>query len=148
MLYCHNLTRGSINIKDISFGLKNKFLMIHYNLYQFDIIKIKKDYYENVKPVCTCTKSAGNKYGYRKLKTYDFGFHKNNVENAFCSGNITDIKGVNNLCIKFDPKQKDIINIIDNNGYLTKYQFDRKEKGDKLKKVEHICLFEKDNSKS
>lgn len=148
LLYCHNLTRGSINIKDISFGLKNKFLMIHYNLYQFDIIKIKKDYYENGKPVCTCTKSAGNKYGYRKLKTYDFGFHKNNVENAFCSGNITDIKGVNNLCIKFDPKQKDIINIIDNNGYLTKYQFDRKEKGDKLKKVEHICLFEKDNSKS
>ena len=42
LLYCHNLGNGSLNIKDISFGLKNKFILIHYNLYQFDLIKIKR----------------------------------------------------------------------------------------------------------
>ena len=41
----------------------------------------------------------------------------------------------------FDPKQKEIINIVDNNGFLTVYQFDRKEKGDKLKLVKNVCLF-------
>ena len=143
LLYCHYLTKGSINIKDISFGLKKKFLMIHYNLHQFDIIKINKDY-ENGKAVCTCSKSV-NRFGYKRLRTYDFGFRKNSVENAFCSGNIINKKGATDFCIKFDPKQKDIINIIDNNGYLTQYQFDRKEKGDKLKSVKNICLFEIEN---
>ncbi len=43
LLYCLNLGKGSLNIQDISFGLKNKFLLIHYNTYQFDLIKIKKN---------------------------------------------------------------------------------------------------------
>ena len=37
LLYCHNLSKGNLNIQDISFGLKNKFMMIHYNMFQFDI---------------------------------------------------------------------------------------------------------------
>ena len=36
LLYCLNLGKGSLNIQDISFGLKNKFFLIHYNTYQFD----------------------------------------------------------------------------------------------------------------
>ena len=147
LLYCQNLTKGNINIKDISFGLKNKFLMIHYNLYQFDIIKLNKDY-EIKKAICTCNKNAGNRFGYKRLRTYDFGFRKNGIENAYCSGNILNTKGASNICIKFDPKQKNIINIIDNNGYLTEYEFDRKEKGDKLKSIKNVCLFEIDDTKS
>ena len=136
LLYCHNLGNGSLNIKDISFGLKNKFMMIHYNLYQFDLIKLKKGT-EGTK--CTCGK--GNKM-YKRLKTYNFGFRKDKVENAYCYGNIEKGRGANDFSIHFDPKQKEIINIVDNNGYLTVYQFDRKEKGDKLKLIRNISLFE------
>ena len=137
LLYCHNLGNGSLNIKDISFGLKNKFILIHYNLYQFDLIKIKKDF-ERAK--CTCVKSS-NKYGYKKLNTYNFSFNKDKIVNAYSYGNIEKKKGANDFCVQFDPKQKEIINIVDNNGYLTVYQFDRKEKGDKLKLVKNAFLF-------
>ena len=137
LLYCHNLGNGSLNIKDISFGLKNKFILIHYNLYQFDLIKIKNDF-ERAK--CTCVKSS-NKYGYKKLNTYNFSFNKDKIANAYSYGNIEKKKGANDFCVQFDPKQKEIINIVDNNGYLTVYQFDRKEKGDKLKLVKNVFLF-------
>ena len=138
LLYCHNLGKGNLNIKDISFGLKNKFMMIHYNLYQFDLIKLKKDI---EKAKCTCVKST-NKYGYRKQKTFDFSFNKDKIDNAYSYGKIEKKKGANDFCVHFDPKQKEIINIVDNNGNLTVYQFDRKEKGDKLKLVKNVCLFE------
>ena len=111
--------------------------MIHYNLYQFDLIKIKKDF-ERAK--CTCVKSS-NKYGYKKLNTYNFSLNKDKIANAYSYGNIEKKKGANDFCVQFDPKQKEIINIVDNNGYLTVYQFDRKEKGDKLKLVKNAFLF-------
>ena len=138
LLYCHNLGNGSLNIRDISFGLKNKFLLIHYNLYQFDIVKLKKGS-EGAK--CTCVK---NPKRFKKLNTYNFGFHKDKVENAYCYGEMEKGKGANDFSVHFDPKQKEIINIVDNNGYLTVYQFDRKEKGDKLKLVKNVCLFEEE----
>ena len=141
LLYCHDLGKGSLNIKDISFGLKNKFMMIHYNLYQFDLIKLKQD---NEKAKCTCVKNA-NRYGYRKLKTFDFSFKKDKIENAYCYGIIEKNKGATDFCVHFDPKQKDFINIVDDNGDLKVYQFDRKEKGDKLKLVKNVCLFENES---
>ena len=140
LLYCHHLGNGNLNIKDISFGLKNKFIMIHYNTYQFDLIKKNKD---GDKGKCTCNKNS-NRF-YRRLNTYDLGFNKSKIENAYCKGNLSKAKGANDFCVRFDPKQKEIINIIDNNGYLTVYQFDRKEKGDKLKLIKNICLFEEDS---
>ena len=137
LLYCYNLGKGNLHIKDISFGLKNKFMMIHYNLYQFDLIKKNID-----RTKCSCVKN-GKKYGYKRLKTYDFGFNKKEkIENAYCCGFIEKKKGATDFCVQFDPKQKEIINIIDNNGFLTSYQFDRKEKGDKLKLVKSVSLFE------
>ena len=137
LLYCYNLGKGNLHIKDISFGLKNKFMMIHYNLYQFDLIKKNID-----KAKCSCVKN-GKKFGYKRLKTYDFGFNKKEkIENAYCCGFIEKKKGATDFCVQFDPKQKEIINIIDNNGFLTSYQFDRKEKGDKLKLVKSVSLFE------
>ena len=138
LLYCHNLSKGNLNIQDISFGLKNKFMMIHYNMFQFDIIKIKK---ENGRAQCTCAKKS-NKFGYKRLKTYDFGFNKSKIDNSYCKGELLKKNGANNFCVHFDPKQKEIINIVDNNGYLTVYQFDRKEKGDKLKLIKNVSLFE------
>ena len=138
LLYCHNLSKGNLNIQDISFGLKNKFMMIHYNMFQFDIIKIKK---ENERAQCTCAKKS-NKFGYKRLKTYDFGFNKSKIDNSYCKGELLKKNGANNFCVHFDPKQKEIINIVDNNGYLTVYQFDRKEKGDKLKLIKNVSLFE------
>ena len=137
LLYCYNLGKGNLHIKDISFGLKNKFMMIHYNLYQFDLIKKNID-----RTKCSCVKN-GKKFGYKRLKTYDFGFNKKEkIENAYCCGFIEKKKGATDFCVQFDPKQKEIINIIDNNGFLTSYQFDRKEKGDKLKLVKSVSLFE------
>jgi len=141
LLYCHNLSKGNLSIQDISFGLKNKFMMVHYNMYQFDIIKIKKD---NERAQCTCTKK-GNKFGYKRLKTYDFSFNKSKVENSYCKGELLKKRGANSFCVHFDPKQKENINIVDNNGYLTVYQFDRKEKGDKLKLVKNMSLLEEDS---
>ena len=141
LLYCHNLSKGNLNIQDISFGLKNKFMMIHYNLYQFDLIKLKKD---NEKAKCTCVKNT-NRYGYRKLKTFDFSFKKDKIENAYSYGIIDKNKGATDFCVHFDPKQKDFINIVDDNGDLKVYQFDRKEKGDKLKLVKNVCLFENES---
>ena len=141
LLYCHNLSKGNLSIQDISFGLKNKFMMVHYNMYQFDIIKIKKD---NERAQCTCAKKS-NKFGYKRLKTYDFSFNKSKVENSYCKGELLKKRGANSFCVHFDPKQKEIINIVDNNGYLTVYQFDRKEKGDKLKLIKNISLFEEDS---
>ena len=138
LLYCHNLSKGNLNIQDISFGLKNKFMMIHYNMFQFDIIKVKK---ENERAQCTCAKKS-NKFGYKRLKTYDFGFNKSKIDNSYCKGELLKKNGANNFCVHFDPKQKEIINIVDNNGYLTVYQFDRKEKGDKLKLIKNVSLFE------
>jgi len=141
LLYCHNLSKGNLSIQDISFGLKNKFMMVHYNMYQFDIIKIKKN---NERAQCACAKK-GNKFGYKRLKTYDFSFNKSKVENSYCKGELLKKRGANSFCVHFDPKQKEIINIVDNNGYLTVYQFDRKEKGDKLKLIKNISLFEEDS---
>ena len=139
LLYCHNLGNGSLNINEISFGLKNKFIMIHYNMYQFDIIKLKKG---NEGAKCTCVK---NPKRFKKLNTYNFGFRNDKVENAYCYGQIEKGKGANDFSIHFDPKKKEIINIVDNNGYLTVYQFDRKERGDKLKLVKSVCLFEEES---
>ena len=143
LLYCHNLGKGSLNIQDISFGLKNKFILIHYNNYQFDLIKIKKEF---ERAQCTCGKNS-NRYGYKRLNTYDFGFNKAKIENSYCQGELLKGKGVNEFCLHFDSKQKEIINIVDNGGNLTVYQFDRKEKGDKLKLVKKVSLFD-DNSQN
>ena len=86
---------------------------------------------------------SGKKYGYKRLKTYDFGFNKKEkIENAYCYGFIEKKKGATDFCVQFDPKQKEIINVVDNNGVLTSYQFDRKEKGDKLKIIKSVSLFE------
>ena len=140
LLYCLNLGKGSLNIQNISFGLKNKFLLIHYNNYQFDLIKIKKEF---ERTQCTCGKT--NKFGYKRLRTYDFGFNKAKIENSYCKGELLKGKGANEFCIHFDSKQKEIINIVDNGGNLTVYEFDRKEKGDKLKLVKKVSLFNDDS---
>ena len=139
LLYCHNLGNGSLNINEISFGLKNKFVMINYNMYQFDIIKLKKG---NEGAKCTCVK---NPKRFKKLNTYNFGFRNDKIENAYWYGSIEKGKGSNEFSIHFDQKKKEIINIVDNNGYLTVYQFDRKERGDKLKLVKSVCLFEEES---
>ena len=120
--------------------------MFYYNMYQIDIIKMDK---EKDKVKCECYKhpdgESGNKFGYRRLQTFDFR-SKNKIENVniYSSGTILNKKGWNIFCSQFDPKRKDIINVVNNGGFLTVYQFDRKEKGDKFKTLNNICLFEED----
>ena len=142
LLYCIFLGKGELNIKDINLGIKNKFLMFYYNKNQIDIIKLDKEG-ENIK--CNCSKFSENKFGYKRLRTFDFNYKKNKIENPYSSLSILNKKGLDELCCQFDPKQKDIINIVNNGGTLTVYHFDRKEKGDKFKCIKNICLFKEDN---
>ena len=143
LLYCIFLGKGELNIKDINFGLKNKFLMFFYNMNQIDIIKLDKER-ENAK--CNCSKFSDNKFSYKRLKTFDFNSKKNKIENVYSSFTILNKKGWNEFCCQFDPKQKDIINIVNNGGILNVYHFDRKEKGDKFKLVKNVCLFEENKT--
>ena len=78
----------------------------------------------------------------KRLSTFDY--NKGKIENAYSSGYILNKKGWNIFNCKFDPKQKDIINVVNNGGFVTVYHFDRKEKGDKFKSLKNICLFEED----
>ena len=128
LLYCIYLGKGELNIKDINLGLKNKFLMFYYNTNQIDLIKLDKER-ENTR--CNCSKYSENKFGYKRLKTFDFDSKKNKIENAYSTGITLNKKGWNEFCCQFDPKQKDIINVVNNGGVLTEYHFDRKDKGDK-----------------
>jgi len=141
LLYCLFLGKGNINIKDINFGIKDKFLMFYYNMYQIDIIKLNKE--EKIVK-CECAKHSENKFALKRLKTFDFNSNKGKIENAYSSGTILNKKGWNIFNCQFDPKKKDIINVVNNGGFLTVYQFDRKEKGDKFKSLKNICLFEED----
>ncbi len=143
LLYCLYLGKGNLNIKDISFGLKSKFLMFYYNMYQIDVIKLDK-LKENQKVRCECSNQGVNKFSYKRLRTFDYNGGKGKIDNIFASGTILSTKGWNIFCCQFYPKKKDIINVIDNGGFLTVYQFDRKEKGDKMKTIKITCLFEED----
>ena len=143
LLYCLFLGKGNLNIKDIGFGLKSKFLMFYYNMYQIDVVKLDK-LDENHKVKCECSKHGDNKFSKKKKKTFDSSGSKSKIENIFASGIILNTKGWNVFRCHFDPKKKDIINVVDNGGFLTVYQFDRKEKGDKMKTIKIHCLFEED----
>ena len=139
LLYCIFLGKGNLNIKDINFGIKDKFLMFYYNMYQIDVIKLNK---ENNIVKCDCYKNVEKKNALKRLSTFDY--NKGKIENAYSSGYILNKKGWNIFNCKFDPKQKDIINVVNNGGFVTVYHFDRKEKGDKFKSLKNICLFEED----
>ena len=138
LLLCLTLGKGNLDINDIGFGIKSKFLMFYYNMNKIDIIKTDKDPHR-VK--CTCSGISDNK-NFKRLKT--FSQNSNKIENVYSSGTVLNKKGEFNVNCQFDPKQKDIINVVDNEGYLTVYQFDRKEKGDSFKPIKHFCLFEED----
>jgi hypothetical protein len=139
LLYCLYLGNDTYNINDINLGIKNKFLMIYYKVYQIDIIKMDKDL-KKVK--CTCS-DDNNKFIYKRLKTFDFN-NKSKINNVYSSGTIINKgKYLEYLC-QFDPKKKDIINVVNNGGFLTVYQFDRKQEGDKFKTLKNVCLFEED----
>ena len=139
LLYCLYLGNDNYNINDINLGIKNKFLMFYYKVYQIDIIKMDK---ELKKVKCNCSDS-NNKFLYKRLKTFDFN-NKSRINNVYSSGTIINKgKYLEYLC-QFDPKKKDIINVFNNGGFLTVYQFDRKQEGDKFKTLKNICLFEED----
>ncbi len=139
LLYCLYLGNDNYNINDINLGIKNKFLMFYYKVYQIDIIKMDK---ELKKVKCNCSDS-NNKFLYKRLKTFDFN-NKSRINNVYSSGTIINKgKYLEYLC-QFDPKKKDIINVVNNGGFLTVYQFDRKQEGDKFKTLKNICLFEED----
>ena len=139
LLYCLYLGNDNYNINDINLGIKNKFLMFYYKVYQIDIIKMDK---ELKKVKCNCSDS-NNKFLYKRLKTFDFN-NKSRINNVYSSGIIINKgKYLEYLC-QFDPKKKDIINVVNNGGFLTVYQFDRKQEGDKFKTLKNICLFEED----
>jgi len=139
LLYCLYLGNDNYNINDIKLGIKNKFLMFYYKVYQIDIIKMDK---ELKKVKCNCSDS-NNKFLYKRLKTFDFN-NKSRINNVYSSGTIINKgKYLEYLC-QFDPKKKDIINVVNNGGFLTVYQFDRKQEGDKFKTLKNICLFEED----
>ena len=142
LLYCLFLGKGDINIKDINLGIKDKFLMFYYNMYQIDIIKLNK---ENNSVKCNCPQHSENKFALKRLRTFDFNSNKGKIENVYSSGTLLNKKGWNDFNCQFDPKQKDIVNVVNNGGFLTVYQFDRKEKGDKFKSLKNICLFEEDS---
>lgn len=138
LLYCLNLGNDNYKINYINLGIKNKFLMFYYNEYQIDIIKMDK---ELKKVKCTCSDS-NNKFIYKRLKTFDFNSNKSKINNVYSSGTIVNKgKYLEYLC-QFDPKKKDIINVVNNGGFLTVYQFDRKQEGAKFKTLKTICLFE------
>jgi hypothetical protein len=142
LLLCLNLGKGNLNINEISFGIKNKFILFYYNMNKIAIIKTNKDL-QRIK--CSCGTDNKN---FRRLKTYNYNSNNINysdkIENAYSSGTVLNKKGKLNICCQFDPKKKDIINVVDNEGYLTVYQFDRKEKGDDCNILKNICLFEED----
>ena len=146
LIYCLFLGKGTFDINNINLGIKNKFLMFYYNMSQIDVIKMDK---EKDKVKCECYKypdgESANKFGYKRLHTFDFR-SKSKIENSniYSSCTILNKKGWNIFCCQFDPKKKDIINVVNNGGFLTVYQFDRKEKGDKFKTLNNICLFEED----
>ena len=147
LLYCLFLGNADLNIMDINLGLKNKFLMFHYNLYQLDIIKID---IKNKKVKCECSKYTDNnknKAVYKRLKTYDFNNKKNKIEKVYCSGTILNKNKATDFICQFDPKKKDIINVVNDIGFLTVYQFDRKKEGDKFKTIKNVSLFEEDLDK-
>ena len=116
--------------------------MFHYNMFQVGIIKINK--YNQIAK-CDCFKhTENNKNALKRLKTYDYNSNNNKIENTYASGTILNKKGWNDFVCQFDPKNKSIINVVNNGGFLTVYQFDRKEKGDKFKPLKNFCLFEED----
>ena len=140
LLYCLYLGNDNYNINDINLGIKNKFLMFYYKVYQIDIIKMDK---ELKKVKCTCS-DGNNKFIYKRLKTFDFNNNKSKINNVYSSVTIINKgKYLEYLC-QFDPKKKDIINVVNNGGFLTVYQFDRKQEGDKFKTLKNVCLFEED----
>ena len=140
LLYCLYLGNDNYNINDINLGIKNKFLMFYYKVYQIDIIKMDK---ELKKVKCTCS-DGNNKFIYKRLKTFDFNNNKSKINNVYSSATIINKgKYLEYLC-QFDPKKKDIINVVNNGGFLTVYQFDRKQEGDKFKTLKNVCLFEED----
>ena len=144
LLYCLFLGNADLNIMDINFGLKNKFLMFHYNLYKIDIIKMD---IQNKKVKCECYKyndNTKNKAVYKRLKTYDFNNNKNKIEKVYSSHTILNKNKATDFVCQFDPKEKDIINVVNDKGFLTVYQFDRKKEGHKFKTIKNICLFEED----
>ena len=138
LLLCLELGKGNLNMNEISFGIKSKFLLFFYNTNKIDIIKTAKDLH---KVKCTC---SNNKSKLKRLQTYDYNSNKNKIENAYSSGIVLDNKIGLIFCCQFDPKKKDIINVVNNNGFLTVYQFDRKGKGDNFKIIRNVCLFEED----
>ena len=142
LLYCLNLGDGNYNVNDINLGIKDKFLMFYYNAFQIDIIKLDK-HIRKVK--CNC--DVHNNFNLKRIKTFDFNSNKTKINNVYSSCTISNKgKSLEFIC-QFDPKKKDIINVVNNGGFLTVYQFDRKKEGDRFKTIKNVCLFEEDLNK-
>ena len=139
LLYCLYLGNDSYNINDINLGIKNKFLMFYYKLYQIDIIKMEK---ELKKVKCTCS-NGNNKFIYKRLKTFDYNNSKSKINNVYSSGTIINKGKYYEYLCQFDPKKKDIINVVNNGGFLTVYQFDRKQEGDKFKSLRNVFFLKR-----
>ena len=142
LLYCLNLGDGNYNVNDINLGIKDKFLMFYYNAFQIDIIKLDK-HIRKVK--CNC--DVHNKFNLKRIKTFDFNSNKTKINNVYSSCTISNKGKSLELICQFDPKKKDIINVVNNGGFLTVYQFDRKKEGDRFKTIKNVCLFEEDLNK-
>ena len=142
LLYCLNLGDGNYNVNDINLGIKDKFLMFYYNAFQIDIIKLDK-YIRKVK--CNC--DVHNNFNLKRIKTFDFNSNKTKINNVYSSCTISNKGKSLELICQFDPKKKDIINVVNNGGFLTVYQFDRKKEGDRFKTIKNVCLFEEDLNK-
>ena len=142
LLYCLNLGDGNYNVNDINLGIKDKFLMFFYNAFQIDIIKLDK-YIRKVK--CNC--DVHNKFNLKRMKTFDFNSNKTKINNAYSSCTISNKGKFLEFICQFDPKKKDIINVVNSGGFLTVYQFDRKKEGDRFKTFKNVCLFEQDLTK-
>ena len=142
LLYCLNLGDGNYNVNDINLGIKDKFLMFFYNAFQIDIIKLEK-HIRKVK--CNC--DVHNKFNLKRMKTFDFNSYKTKINNVYSSCAISNKGKFLEFICQFDPKKKDIINVVNSGGFLTVYQFDRKKEGDRFKTFKNVCLFEQDLTK-
>ena len=142
LLYCLNLGDGNYNVNDINLGIKDKFLMFFYNAFQIDIIKLDK-HIRKVK--CNC--DVHNKFNLKRMKTFDFNSYKTKINNVYSSCAISNKGKFLEFICQFDPKKKDIINVVNSGGFLTVYQFDRKKEGDRFKTFKNVCLFEQDLTK-
>ena len=150
LLICLFLGKVNLSILKIDYDNKKKFLLNYYNLDQLDLFKIRDKKEPNKKFECHCDEHPDDNHQYKRKTTFEFGssgffpYYGGGNLDSFSHGNIIHKKDIFFFNCEFDPKKKDIINLVNNKGTLICYKFNRKEQGKNFKVVETKDLIEED----